>query len=82
MTLFARPILFALILTGLATAADANCTVTYKAKRDNPLKLEAGSVSLSGAACANPAAAAAALQPMLAEQGWTLLAITAIIPAG
>ena len=65
----------------LATAASADCTVHYKAKRDNPLQLEAGAVNLPDAACGSPAAAAAALAPILAEQGWTLLAVTAIIPS-
>lgn len=72
----------ALVLTlVLTTAANADCTVRYKAKQDNPLQLQAGEVSLPDTACASESAAAAALQPILAEQGWTLLAITAIIPS-
>lgn len=76
--------LCASILTGLCLAAPAmaDCTVKYKAKQDNPLKLEAGSANLPDAACGSDADAAAALAPILAEQGWTLLAITAIIPSG
>ena len=69
-----------LLSLGLATAASADCTVRYKAKQDNPLQLQAGEVTLPDAACASESAAAAALQPILAGQGWTLLAITAIIP--
>ena len=63
----------------LAGPAQADCTVKYKAKQDNPLRLEAGSASLPDAACASKSAAAEALAPILQQQGWTLLAITAII---
>ncbi|HQY43175.1 MAG TPA: hypothetical protein PK450_03270 [Paracoccaceae bacterium] len=71
----------AILSVGLTSAARADCTVRYKAKQDNPLQLQAGEVALPDAACASEGAAAAALQPILAEQGWTLLAITAIIPS-
>ncbi len=74
-------LLAALLSLGLATPASAECTVRYKAKQDDPLQLQAGEVTLPDAACASKDAAAAALQPILAEQGWTLLAITAIIPS-
>lgn len=66
---------------GLAGPAMAGCTVKYKAKQDNPLKLEAGSANLPDDACQSEAAAAAALAPILAQQGWTLLAIIAILPS-
>lgn len=71
-----------LIVTMLAmSGAAANaCTVKYKAKRDNPLKLEAGSLSLPPSACQSKSAAAAAASAALQQQGWTLLAITAILP--
>ncbi|MCX8509211.1 MAG: hypothetical protein ORN49_10100 [Rhodobacteraceae bacterium] len=77
MTRFA--LLFALICA--ASAASADCTVRYKAKQDDPLQLEAGEISLAEEACGSEGAAAAALQPILAAEGWTLLAITAIIPS-
>lgn len=80
MTRMLAPISLLLSL-GLATAASADCTVRYKAKQDNPLQLQAGETTLPDAACASKDAAAAALQPILAQQGWTLLAITAIIPS-
>ena len=54
----------------------------YKAKRDNPLKLDFGTADLPDEACASEAAAAAALAPRLAEKGWTLLAIVSIVPKG
>lgn len=77
-------LLIALVLAaGLAAgAADAACQVQYKAKRDNPLKLDFGTASLPDSACASKDAAAAALAPQLAAKGWTLLAIVAIVPGG
>jgi hypothetical protein len=63
----------------LALPAQADCTVKYKAKQDNPLRLVAGAASLPDAACGSKAAAAEALAPQLAAEGWTLLAITAIL---
>lgn len=72
----------AILAALLATPARAECTVTYKAKQDNPLRLEAGQATLPDAACGSKQAAAAALAPILAQQGWTLLAITAILPSG
>ena len=71
----------AALFLALAGPAVADCTVTYKAKQDNPLQLQAGQISLPDDACASEAAAAAALAPILAQQGWTLLAITSIVPS-
>lgn len=70
----------ALLLTALPALAD--CRVDYKAKRDNPLKLEFGSAKLPDGACGSKGDAAAALAPMLAQKGWTLLAIVSIVPKG
>lgn len=79
-----RPALPCLTLAAALAAgpALADCVVSYKAKRDNPLQLQAGQVTLPDAACGSKSAAAAALAPTLAQQGWTLLAITAILPSG
>lgn len=76
----ARTFTYLLTLLALLAAAPAwaDCTVKYKAKQDNPLRLEAGSVRLPDEACASKGDAAAVLEPMLAQQGWTLLAITSI----
>ena len=75
MTRFAPATLIAaLMLAGPAAA----CTVKYKAKQDNPLKLEVGTAELPAEACGSEGAAAAALAPILAAKGWTLLAIVAI----
>lgn len=65
-----------------AGAADAACQVQYKAKRDNPLKLDFATATLPDEACASKDAAAAALAPQLAARGWTLLAIVSIVPGG
>lgn len=65
-----------------AGAADAACRVEYKAKRDNPLRLEFGSADLPDEACSSKQAAAAALAPRLEQQGWTLLAIVSMLKGG
>ncbi|WP_347311978.1 hypothetical protein [Defluviimonas sp. SAOS-178_SWC] len=74
--------LLALVAALAAGTADAACRVEYKAKRDNPLKLDFGTVELPDSACASKEAAAAALKPRLAKQGWTLLAIVSILGGG
>lgn len=62
----------------LATPALADCLVKYKAKQDNPLKLEAGEMVLPADACTSPEAAQAAVAARLAETGWTVLSVTLI----
>ncbi|MGB5870570.1 MAG: hypothetical protein WBH04_10240 [Albidovulum sp.] len=76
-------IISALLVATLVFPATAwaDCTVKYKAKQDNPLRLQAGSATLPDAACASKAKAAAALAADLKDKGWTLLAITAIVPS-
>jgi hypothetical protein len=74
--------LLALAACLAAGTADAACRVEYKAKRDNPLKLEFGSASLPDEACSSKQAAAAALAPRLQQQGWTLLAIVSMLKDG
>lgn len=75
MTRFALAALIAALTLASPAAA---CTVKYKAKQDNPLKLEVGTAELPAEACGSEGAAAAALAPILAAKGWTLLAIVAI----
>lgn len=75
------PLLFFALMLSAATA-EAACTVQYKAKRDNPLKLEFAAAELPDAACSSPQAAAAALAPQLAQKGWTLLSVVSIVPKG
>ena len=59
------------VLFGLP--AQAACYADYKAKRDNPLQLHYGVIELPDAACQSRGAAAAAITPRLARDGWTLL---------
>lgn len=59
------------------TAATA-CTVVYKAKQDNPLRLEHGTTKVAGpcsAAAVTPKVAA-----QLAARGWTLLKVVSVSP--
>jgi hypothetical protein len=65
-----------------AAPADAACRVEYKAKKDNPLRLNFGTANLPDSACASKAAAAKALAPKLQKEGWTLLAIVSILAGG
>ncbi|WP_417242053.1 hypothetical protein [Celeribacter sp.] len=58
--------------------AQAECYVSYKAKREDPLKLHFGVAAVPDAACSKDAAAAA-LAPRLAHDGWILLTIAAMI---
>jgi uncharacterized membrane protein len=68
-----------LILALLAAApAQADCYADYKAKQDNPLRLHYGVAKLPDNACGSAGAAAKALAPRLAPQGWTLLNILSI----
>lgn len=59
--------------------ANAACYASYKAKQDAPLKLHFGVAELSDAQCTREAAATA-LAPRLAQGGWQLLSIVAMIP--
>lgn len=72
-------VIIALSLGVLALPADAACRVEYKAKRDNPLKLAFSTANLPDDACGSKQAAAAALAPILAQDGWTLLSIVSIL---
>lgn len=74
--------LLALVAVLAAGSAGAACRVEYKAKQDNPLRLEFGTADLPDAACASKQAAAAALAPRLEQQGWTLLAIVSMLKGG
>ncbi|MEZ5776892.1 MAG: hypothetical protein R3E44_00875 [Paracoccaceae bacterium] len=67
------------VLAAGGTAMAAPCLVEYKAKKDKPLRLNFGTAELPAKACASKKAAASALAPILAQQGWTLLAIVSIL---
>ncbi len=69
----------AAVLVSAGTAIAAPCRVEYKAETDRRLKLNFGTAELPAKACASKKAAASALAPILAQQGWTLLAIVSIL---
>ncbi|WP_340688927.1 hypothetical protein [Salipiger thiooxidans] len=57
----------------LPAAAQADCYVEYKAKRDAPLRLHYGIALLPGGDCPGKGQTADALRSRLAGSGWTLL---------
>jgi hypothetical protein len=63
----------------LAAPAHANCWADYKAKQDNPLRLQYGLIELPSDACGSRAAADAYARPVIARTGWTLLQIESIL---
>lgn len=73
----------AVFLLGLALAgqASAQCYADYKAKQDNPLRLQYGIVELPAAACASRRAAHDHAARVIARSGWTLLQIESIFNA-
>ncbi|WP_417722417.1 hypothetical protein [Salipiger sp.] len=76
--------LTALTLTlalALPAASEAACFVEYKAKRDEPLKLQYGIAALPVAVCPSRDSAAAQLGPRLDRAGWTLLTVQSLSTA-
>lgn len=70
------PILAALaMLFAVAGPASADCFADYKAKQDNPLRLQYGVAQVS--AC-DRKGAAAELRPRLEQAGWTLLNVLSV----
>lgn len=72
-----RTLLIALALVVFAGSAQAACYADYKAKRDDPLRLHYGVAEVTGDTC-TPEAAAAQLEPRLAEDNWQLLSIEGV----
>lgn len=68
-----------LALTALPAAAE--CYADYKAKRDNPLKLQYGVISLPDRACGSTEDAAEEIAARIAVDGWTLLDVVSIFDA-
>jgi len=64
-----------LVALMLATPAAAQCYADYKAKQDNPLRLQYGVVELPPESCGDAQAAARHAEGVLAQHGWTLLQI-------
>ena len=73
--------ILALTMALSATAASAACVAEYKAKRDNPLRLDYGTVTVSGDTC-TAAAVRGAVSAQLASRGWTLLSILSVRQSG
>lgn len=67
-----RRCLFAVLLLASAAPASAECYADYKAKQDNPLRLQYGVAQIAGDPCSK-ATAKAELAPKLGADGWTLL---------
>ncbi|TVQ04439.1 MAG: hypothetical protein EA338_01465 [Roseinatronobacter sp.] len=66
------------LVLALAGQASAQCYADYKAKQDNPLRLQYGIIELPQAACASPQAARTYAEPVISRSGWTLLQIESI----
>jgi len=70
-------IILALVLGLTASQASATCVVQYKAKQDNPLRLDYGTTVVPDSACTK-AAATPIVADELAQRGWTLLSIVSV----
>ena len=73
--------ILALLMALTATQASAACLAEYKAKRDKPLKLEYGTMTVPDTAC-TVAAAESIVRQTLAQRGWTLLNILSVKNSG
>ncbi len=60
-----------------ALPASAQCFADYKAKKDNPLRLQYGVMKIPESAC-DPGAAEAVVAGRLADAGWTLLNVLSV----
>lgn len=74
-------VILALVLGLSAQAASAACVAEYKAKRDNPLRLDYGTVTVSGSDC-TASAVRSQVAAQLASRGWTLLSILSVRQSG
>ncbi|WP_353475456.1 hypothetical protein PVT71_18025 [Salipiger sp. H15] len=73
------PLLALSLLLALgATAAQADCYAEYKAKQDDPLRLQYGIALLPTETCPSKNTAAAQLEIRLDRNGWTLLSVVAL----
>ena len=71
--------LSAALLLALATQASAQCYADYKAKQDNPLRLQYGLIELPENSCGSINAATRYATPVIARSGWTLLQVQSIL---
>jgi hypothetical protein len=75
-----RILLFAAIAVLLLIAAplEAACYADFKAKQDNPLRLQYGVIELSDAACGDQRAARAEIEARIGRDGWHLLNVMSV----
>ncbi len=71
-----KTILTTLLVLLAATTAQAACYADYKAKQNEPLRLQYGVAQINGACTESDAAAE--LAPRLASAGWTLLNVVSV----
>ncbi|QEW18106.1 hypothetical protein LA6_000264 [Marinibacterium anthonyi] len=71
-----RTLLTCLLLAFAVPATAQDCYADYKAKQDNPLKLQYGVAAISGAC--STGAATRELAPRLQKAGWTLLNVVSV----
>jgi hypothetical protein len=76
-----KPIALAIFLGLAALPAQAACYADYKAKQDNPLRLQYGVIELPDSACGSRDAAEAEVRARLAGAGWELLNVVGIFGA-
>ena len=67
-----KTLIMPLLLALAASPASAACYADYKASQHNPFGIHYGVAQLPDTACGSLEAAAAALAPRLAQNGWTL----------
>ena len=73
-----RTALLAITLMLAALPASAACYADYKAKQDNPLRLQYGVVQLSDGACNDSKRAAAEIASRISRDGWQLLNVMSV----
>lgn len=73
-----RAFLIALALSLAALPASAACYADYKAKQDDPLRLQYGVIQLSDAACNDKGRAAAEIAGRIGGDGWQLLNVMSV----
>ena len=72
-----KQVMIIALLTLTAVPAHAACTAEYKAKQNNPLKLEHGYMSVPDDKC-SVSAAQSHVAGVLASRGWELLNIVSV----
>jgi hypothetical protein len=73
-----KQIALALLLVLPALPAHAACYADYKAKQDNPLRLQYGVIELPDVACGSREAAESEVRARLAAGGWELLNVVGL----